>query len=184
MDRRIGSLDSITARGAVASMTYSDVYISDVLGDVKSIAIVGASPSTDRPSYAVMKYMLANGYDVVPINPTAQGAEILGQKVVGSLSDLDRPIDMIDIFRNSEAALDVTREAIRLKRALGLKAIWMQLMVFNQEAADEAELAGLRVVMNRCPKIEHRRLLVARAKRGPTSAQASEPYIHPVRCAR
>lgn len=137
---------------------YSDAYIAGVLGDVTSIAIVGASANTSRPSYFVQKYMLAKGYKVVPINPGLAGQEILGQTVVASLGDLDRPIDMVDIFRSSEAALEVTREAIRLKERLGLKAIWMQLTVFNSQAAEEAEAAGLRVVMNRCPKIEYGRL--------------------------
>lgn len=137
---------------------YSDAYIAGVLGDVKSIALVGASANTSRPSYFVLKYMLAKGYDVVPVNPGLAGQTILGQAVVASLDALDRPIDMVDIFRSSDAALDVTREAIRLKDKLGLKAVWMQLTVFNQQAAEEAEAAGLRVVMNRCPKIEYGRL--------------------------
>lgn len=138
--------------------SYSDTYIAGVLGDVKSIALVGASAITSRPSYFVLKYMLAKGYTVVPINPGLAGQEILGQRVVASLADLDQPIDMVDIFRSSDAALEVTREAIRLKDKLGLKAVWMQLTVFNQLAADEAEAAGLRVIMNRCPKIEYGRL--------------------------
>lgn len=138
--------------------TYSDTYIAGVLGDVKSIALVGASANTSRPSYFVLKYMLAKGYAVVPINPGLAGQEILGQRVVASLADLDQPIDMVDIFRSSDAALEVTREAIRLKDKLGLTAVWMQLTVFNQQAADEAEAVGLRVVMNRCPKIEYGRL--------------------------
>ncbi len=138
--------------------TYSDTYIAGVLGDVKSIALVGASANSSRPSYFVLKYMLAKGYTVVPINPGLAGQEILGQRLVASLADLDRPIDMVDIFRSSDAALEVTREAIRLKDKLGLKAVWMQLTVFNQQGADEAEAAGLRVVMNRCPKIEYGRL--------------------------
>ena len=137
---------------------YDDSYISGVLGDVKSIALVGASANTSRPSYFVLKYMLAKGYDVVPINPGLAGQDILGQRVVASLADLDRPTDMVDIFRNSEAALEVTREALAFKDKLGLKVIWMQLSVFNAEAAAEAEAAGLRVVMNRCPKIEYGRL--------------------------
>lgn len=137
---------------------YDDTYIAGVLSDVKSIALVGASANTSRPSYFVLKYMLAKGYTVVPINPGLAGQELLGQKVVASLADLDQPIDMVDIFRSSDAALDVTREALRLKDKLGIKVVWMQLTVFNQQAADEAEAAGLRVVMNRCPKIEYGRL--------------------------
>ncbi len=137
---------------------YEDAYIAGVLSDVKSIALVGASANTSRPSYFVLKYMLAKGYAVVPINPGLAGQELLGQKVVASLADLDQPTDMVDIFRSSDAALEVTREALRLKDKLGIKVIWMQLTVFNQQAADEAEGAGLRVIMNRCPKIEYGRL--------------------------
>lgn len=137
---------------------YDDDYIAGVLGDVTSMALVGASANTSRPSYFVLKYMLAKGYKVVPVNPGLAGQDLLGQKVVASLADLDGPVDMVDIFRSSDAALEITREAIRLKDRLGIKVVWMQLTVFNQQAADEAETAGLRVVMNRCPKIEYGRL--------------------------
>jgi predicted CoA-binding protein len=137
---------------------YDDPYIAGILGDAKTIAMVGASAVTNRPSYFAMKYLLGKGYRVIPVNPTLVGKEILGQPVYASLAEVPAPVDIVDIFRNSAAALEVTREAIRLKDALGIKVIWMQLGVRNDEAAGQAEAAGLRVVMNRCPKIEYGRL--------------------------
>jgi len=137
---------------------YDDAYIAGILGSVKTIAMVGASANTSRPSYFVLKYLVAKGYRVLPINPGLAGQEIAGQKVFASLADLAAPIDMIDIFRNSEAALDVVREVLPLQEKLGIKVIWMQLSVRNDDAAALAEAAGLKVVMNRCPKIEYGRL--------------------------
>ena len=137
---------------------YPDTLIAEILGGVRSIALVGASANTSRPSYFVLKYLVAKGYRVFPINPTLAGQEIAGQRVVATLAELSGPIDMIDIFRNSEAARDVVREAIALKDKLQLRIIWMQLGVRNDIAAAEAEAAGLKVVMNRCPKIEYGRL--------------------------
>lgn len=137
---------------------YSDKFITDVLNDANVFAFVGASAKTNRPSYFAMKYLLGKGYQVIPINPGLAGQEILGQKVYGSLGDVPGPVDVVDIFRNSEAALAITREAIALKDKLSLKVIWMQLGVRNDEAAAEAEAAGLTVIMNRCPKIEYGRL--------------------------
>ena len=121
-------------------------------------ALVGASANTSRPSYFAMKYLLGKGYRVIPINPRNAGKEILGQKVYATVSELDGLVDVIDIFRDSEAALSITREAIALKDKLSLKIIWMQLGVRNDEAAAEAEAAGLKVIMNRCAKIEYGRL--------------------------
>ncbi len=137
---------------------YDDAYIADILNTVKTIVMVGASASSNRPSFFAMKYLLGKNFAVIPLNPAQAGQEILGRKVAGSLADITAPVDMVDIFRNSAAALDVTRECVRLKDKLGLKVIWMQLSVRNDEAAREAEAAGLRVVMNRCPKIEYGRL--------------------------
>ncbi len=137
---------------------YSEQYIVSILEAVRTIAMVGASAVTNRPSYFVMKYLLGKGYDVIPVNPTLAGKEILGKTVYAALADLAGPVDMIDIFRNSAAALEVVRESIRLKDTLHIKVIWMQLGVRNDEAAAEAEAAGLQVVMNRCPKIEYGRL--------------------------
>lgn len=137
---------------------YNDADIAAILNDIKVIAMVGASAHMNRPSYFVMKYLLGKGFRVIPVNPGLAGQEILGQKVVAALADIDEPVDMVDIFRNSEAALGIVREAIAHKDKLGLKVIWMQLSVRNDTAAAEAEAAGLKVVMNRCPKIEYGRL--------------------------
>ncbi|MET0568450.1 MAG: CoA-binding protein [Hyphomicrobiaceae bacterium] len=137
---------------------YDDAYIADILDTVKSIAMVGASANASRPSYFAMKYLLGKSFTVIPVNPGLGGQEILGQKVVAALADITTQVDMVDIFRNSEAALQITRECIRLKDKLGLKVVWMQLSVRNDKAAREAEAAGLKVVMNRCPKIEYGRL--------------------------
>ncbi len=138
--------------------TYSDDLIAAILRDNTSLAMVGASANTSRPSYFAMKYMLGKGYRVVPVNATLVGQEILGQKVYARLADVPSPIGLVDIFRNADAALEVTREAIAQKDRLGIRVIWMQLGVRNAQAAEEAEAAGLQVIMNRCPKIEYGRL--------------------------
>jgi predicted CoA-binding protein len=137
---------------------YDDAYIAAILNGIKVVAMVGASANINRPSYFVMKYLLGKGFAVIPVNPGLAGQEILGQKVVASLTDIEQPVDMVDVFRNSDAALGIARECIALKDKLGLKVIWMQLSVRNDAAATEAEAAGLKVVMNRCPKIEYGRL--------------------------
>ncbi len=136
--------------------TYTNDYISGILQSVKTIALVGASSKKVRPSYFVMKYMLDKGYKVIPINPGLAGQELLGQTAYASLSDVPEPIDMVDIFRNSEAAGPITDEALTLSPLP--KVIWMQLSVRNEEAAQKAEAAGLQVVMDRCPKIEYGKL--------------------------
>jgi len=133
---------------------YDDDYIRAILRDVRVIAMVGASPNWNRPSYFAMKYLQAKGYRVIPVNPVAAGQEILGEKVHASLATIGEKVDMVDVFRNSEAAGPISEEAI----AIGAKVVWMQLGVRNDEAASRAEAAGLRVVMNRCPKIEYGRL--------------------------
>ena len=138
--------------------SYPDSYIAGILQVAKSFAMVGASANTRRPSYFVLKYLIVKGYRVFPINPGQAGSEILGQKIFAQLADLDQPVDVVDIFRNSEAALGIVRDAIALKDKLDIKVIWMQLGVRNDEAAAVAETAGLKVVMNRCPKIEYGRL--------------------------
>jgi uncharacterized protein len=137
---------------------YSDDYIAGILRENSAIAMVGASATSNRPSYFAMKYLLGKGYRVVPVNPALAGQTILGQKVYGSLAEVPPPVHIVDIFRNSEAALEVTREALARKEELGVRVIWMQLGVRNDQAAREAEAAGLKVVMNRCPKIEYGRL--------------------------
>jgi predicted CoA-binding protein len=133
---------------------YSDAYIRDILVTYRAIAMVGASPNTSRPSYFAMKYLKAKGFHIIPVNPGQAGRDILGEKVYASLAELAEPVDIVDIFRNSEAALGITKEAIKM----GAKVVWMQLGVRNDEAAKLAEDAGLKVVMNRCPKIEYGRL--------------------------
>ena len=133
---------------------YSDAYIRDILAQNRIIAMVGASANSSRPSYFAMKYLKQKGFTVIPVNPGQAGQEILGEKVYASLADIQEKVDIVDIFRSSDAALGVTREAI----ALGAKVVWMQLGVRNDEAAKLAEEAGLQVVMNRCPKIEYGRL--------------------------
>jgi predicted CoA-binding protein len=133
---------------------YPDAYLRAILGKVKTIAMVGASPNWNRPSYFAMKYLQGKGFRVIPVNPRAVGETILGEKVYGSLAEIPDPVDMVDIFRNSEAAGPLVDEAI----AIGAKVVWMQLTVRNDEAAAKAEAAGLEVVMNRCPKIEYSRL--------------------------
>ena len=137
---------------------YSDDYIASVLEDCRTVGLIGASANTSRPSYFVLKYLLGKGYTVHPVNPGLAGTELLDRTVYGDLADVPAPVDMVDIFRNSDAAREVTQEAVRLKDQLGIKVIWMQLGVRNDEAARIAEDAGLRVVMNRCPKIEYGRL--------------------------
>lgn len=133
---------------------YADSYIRGILNTYKVFAMVGASPNQVRPSFFAMKYLLAKGYRVIPVNPGHAGKEILGQMAYASLRDIPEPIEVVDIFRNAQAALEITRDAI----AIGAKVVWMQLGVRNDEAARLAEEAGLQVVMNRCPKIEYGRL--------------------------
>ena len=135
----------------------SDDTIAAILRQARVFAFVGASANTSRPSSFAMKYLLSKDYIVHPVNPGIAGQKILGQLVYASLADVPAPVDVIDIFRASDAALAVTREAIALKDKLGLKVLWMQLGVRNDEAAAEAEAAGLKVIMNRCPKIEYGR---------------------------
>jgi predicted CoA-binding protein len=136
--------------------TYDDNYIRSILNNVKTIAMVGASPVNVRPSYFAFKYLAQRGYDMIPVNPGQVGKSLVGKPFVASLADIDRPIDMVDIFRNSDAALPLVKDALTLNPLP--KVIWMQLGVRNDEACALAEAAGLQVVMNRCPKIEYGRL--------------------------
>lgn len=137
---------------------YSDRYITDILADARSFAMVGASANTNRPSYFAMKYLLGKGFAVHPVNPRMAGEELLGQTVYGSLADVPGPVDIIDIFRNAEAAGVIVKDIITLQDQLKPKVVWMQLSVRNDIAAAQAEAAGMKVVMNRCPKIEYGRL--------------------------
>lgn len=132
----------------------SDETVERVLTEARVFAVAGASNNPARASYYVMEFLLHKGFKVVPVNPGLAGQELLGQKVYAALADVPGPVDVVDIFRNSDAALDVTRAAIVESKRLGLKAIWMQLDVINDVAAQEAKAAGLDVVMDRCPKIE------------------------------
>jgi uncharacterized protein len=135
---------------------YPDSYIRGILNRVKTIAMVGFSPKENRPSYFVFKYLLERGYRVIPINPGHAEKEVLGQKVYASLSEVPEPIDIVDVFRGSEHVMPIVEEALKLSPKPGV--IWMQLTVRNDEAAKLAEHAGVKVVMNRCPKIEYGRL--------------------------
>jgi len=136
--------------------SYPDSYIRGILNTVKTIAMVGISPKESRPSFFAFKYLLERSYRMIPINPGQEGKEILGQKVYARLSDVPESIDMVDIFRSSEHVLPIVQEAVTLKPKP--QVIWMQLTIRNDEAAKVAEEAGLKVVMNRCPKIEYGRL--------------------------
>ena len=136
--------------------SYPDAYIRGILNSVKTIAVVGVSPNTVRPSYFVFKYLLERGYRMIPVNPGQAGKELLGQKIYARLSDIPEPVDMVDVFRASEHALPIVQEALTLNPRP--KVIWMQLTVRNDEAAQLAEANGMKVVMNRCPKIEYGRL--------------------------
>ena len=136
---------------------YPDSLIKSILRSVKTIAMVGASGNDIRPSYFAMMYLLNKGYKIIPVNPGMVGKEILGQKVYASLKDVPAPVDMVDIFRESKFAPDIAREAVAEKDRLGLKVLWMQLGVISPEAERIGKDAGLTVIMDRCPKIEHGR---------------------------
>lgn len=135
---------------------YDNAYIGGILNSVKTIAMVGASANDIRPSYFVFKYLLAKGFSVFPINPGQAGKEILGRMTYASLADLPGPVDMVDIFRASPAVPGILDEVLKLDPLP--KVIWMQLGVRDDEVAARAEAAGMKVVMNRCPKIEYGKL--------------------------
>ena len=136
--------------------TYPDDYIRGILNGVKVIAMVGASPSEIRPSFFAFKYLVQRGYDMIPVNPGHVGKSLMGRPFVASLADIGRPLDMVDIFRSSQHIMPVVDEALKLQPLP--KVIWMQLGARDDAAAEKAEAAGLKVVMNRCPKIEYGRL--------------------------
>ncbi|WP_420547631.1 CoA-binding protein [Curvivirga sp.] len=133
---------------------YSDAYIADILNTTKRIALVGASDKPERASYRVFKFLLDKGYDVIPVSPKFADKDLLGQKGYASLDQVPGDIDLVDVFRNSRDAGGVVDEAIKK----GAKVAWLQLEIINHEAADRAEAAGLKMVMNRCPAIEYPRL--------------------------
>lgn len=134
--------------------SYTDDFLKETLGCVRVIAVVGASANWNRPSFFVMKYLQAKGYRMIPVNPKEAGTEILGEKVHASVAEIPHPVDMVDIFRNSQEAGRISDETVARKA----KVVWMQIGVRDDAAAARAEAAGLTVVMNRCPKIEHSRL--------------------------
>ena len=135
---------------------YSDAFLRTVLQRVKTIAMVGVSTNPVRPSYFVGRYLVLKGFDVIPVNPGAAGETLFGRKVLAGLHEIDRAVDMVDIFRRSEHVPAIVDDA--LKALPGLKVIWMQIGVENADAAATAEAAGLTVIQNRCPKIEYQRL--------------------------
>jgi predicted CoA-binding protein len=136
--------------------SYPDSYIRGILNTVKTIAMVGISPKDVRPSYFAFKYLLERGYRMIPVNPGQVGGDILGQPVYAKLADIPEPIDMVDVFRAPQFAQAIVEEALALKPRP--QVIWMQLGIRNDEAARVAEAGGLKVVMDRCPKIEYGRL--------------------------
>jgi|TARA_B100001540_G_scaffold19094_1_gene15947 predicted CoA-binding protein len=129
---------------------YSDEYLRDILQSVKTIAMVGASPDKTKFSYGVLRVLHETGYDMIPVNPRPEITEIRNLKVYPNLTAIDRPVDMVEVFRKPEDLYEVAEEAIAIKA----KVLWGQIGVINYEAARLAEEAGLKVVMNRCPKIE------------------------------
>jgi predicted CoA-binding protein len=139
-------------------LQYSDGLLRDVLSSVRVIAMVGASGDWKRPSFFAMKYLQRRGYRVIPVNPGRAGTEILGETVYATLADVPGQIDMVDVFRASEAALGIADEAVALMPEKQIKVLWLQLGIRNDAAAKLAEDAGMQVIMDRCPKIEFARL--------------------------
>ncbi len=135
----------------------SDAELREILSTVKTIALLGASPNEDRPSYHVMEFLLQKGYRVLPVNPGQAGKEILGAPVYASLSDIAEPVDMVEVFRASNAVAGIVDEILSLKTLP--KVLWTQLGVIDEDAGKRAHDAGLKVVMNRCPAIEYPRLI-------------------------
>lgn len=168
---------------------HSDADIRAILGEARVIAMVGASSNPLRPSYFVMKYLQSKGYRVIPVNPARAGQALLGETFVASLADVPVPVDMVDIFRKPEAAGAASDEAI----AIGARFVWMQLGIVDAAAAARAERAGLKVVMDRCPKIEYARLngeigwqginsrVITSRRRPPARAGSPPPGVEPRR---
>jgi len=135
---------------------YDDGYIRGILNTVKTIAMVGVSANTSRPSYFAFKYLLGRGYRMIPINPGLAGQDLLGERVYARLADITEPVDMVDVFRASQYVPDIVEQTLQMRPRPGV--LWMQLGIRNDEAARVAEASGLKVVMDRCPKIEYGRL--------------------------
>ena len=133
---------------------YSDSFIEKILAETQTIAVVGASSKPERDSYKVIESLLEHGYRVFPVNPNEEGSTVLGLNFYPNLSSIQQPIDMVDVFRTSDAVFEIAEEAIKIKA----KVLWMQLEIINNDAANLAEAAGLKVVMNRCPKKEFKNL--------------------------
>ena len=133
---------------------YSDSFIEKILAETQTIAVVGASSKPARDSYKVIESLLEHGYRVFPVNPNEEGSSVLGLNFYPNLSSIQQPIDMVDVFRTSDAVFEIAQEAIKIKA----KVLWMQLEIINNDAANLAEAAGLKVVMNRCPKKEFKNL--------------------------
>jgi uncharacterized protein len=137
---------------------YDDDYLTSILRTTRTIALLGASPKPERPSYGVMRFLLGSGYTVYPVNPGQAGKEILGQRTYATLADVPQPVDMVDVFRAPEYLEGVVDEALALD--IRPKVIWAQLGVRDDYAAEKAEAGGVAMVMNRCPAIEYPRLVV------------------------
>lgn len=135
---------------------YSDAHLKRILASTRVIAVVGVSLNPVRPSYFVARYLTLKGFDLIPVNPGHAGETVFGRTVVARISDIDRPVDMVDIFRRSDAVPEIVDEV--MAHLQGLKTIWMQIGVEHAGATDRAEAAGLTVIQNRCPKIEYQRL--------------------------
>ncbi len=150
------------------NQNYSDTYLRGILTSTKTIAAVGVSTNPIRPSYFVARYLSLKHYRVLPVNPAYTGQNLFGEGILPALKDIpgEMRVDMVDIFRRSDQVLPIVEEAIDLLLPRGLRTIWMQIGVINQDAARLAESAGLNVVMNRCPKIEHQRLFGELRKAG------------------
>mgnify|MGYP003321046329 FL=1 len=138
----------------IDTFCYSDCFIEKILAETQTIAVVGASSKPERDSYKVIESLLEHGYRVFPVNPNEEGSTVLGLNFYPNLSSIQQPIDMVDVFRTSDAVFEIAEEAIKIKA----KVLWMQLEIINNDAANLAEAAGLKVVMNRCPKKEFKNL--------------------------